>query len=168
MPAWSRVRLPSDELASRVGLKTRQSVHDRLKKRGRIVGWQGARRGYVFPAGQLDERGRPLEGLDRLAGLLHDGYAELGMPDDAVGFARQGGAADASGLGRDRARDEHCGGGPGGRFRATGGYDPDVLRSGLHKVRFARVFRVVHRDHRSTPLAASRVPRRFSDPPQRG
>ena len=66
--------LTSDELAARVGLKTRQSVHDWLKK-GRIVGWRGAKRGYVFPAGQFDERGRPLEGLDRVAGLFGDGYA---------------------------------------------------------------------------------------------
>ena len=66
--------LTSDELAARVGLKTRQSVHDWLKK-GRIVGWRGARRGHVFPAGQLDERGRPFEGLDRVAGLFDDGYA---------------------------------------------------------------------------------------------
>ncbi len=66
--------LTSDELAARVGLKTRQSVHDWLKK-GRIVGWRGARRGHVFPAGQLDERGRPFDGLDRVAGLFDDGYA---------------------------------------------------------------------------------------------
>ena len=66
--------LTSDELAARVGLKTRQSVHDWLKK-GRIVGWRGARRGHVFPAGQLDARGRPFEGLDRVARLFDDGYA---------------------------------------------------------------------------------------------
>ena len=66
--------LTSDELAARVGLKTRQSVHDWLKK-GRIVGWRGARRGHVFPAGQLDERGRPFGGLDRVARLFNDGYA---------------------------------------------------------------------------------------------
>ena len=66
--------LTSDELAERVGLKTRQSVHDWLKK-GRIVGWRGARRGHVFPAGQLDGRGRPFDGLDRVSGLFDDGYA---------------------------------------------------------------------------------------------
>ena len=66
--------LTSDALAERVGLKTRQSVHDWLKK-GWIVGWRGARRGHVFPAGQLDERGRPFDGLDRVAGLFDDGYA---------------------------------------------------------------------------------------------
>ena len=68
------VLLTSDELAARVGLRTRQSVHDWLKK-GRIVGWQGAKRGYVFPAEQFDKRGRPLEGLDRVVGLFGDGYA---------------------------------------------------------------------------------------------
>ena len=66
--------LTSDGLARRVGLKTRQSVHDWLKK-GRIVGWRGGKRGYVFPADQFDERGRPLEGLDRVVGLFGDGYA---------------------------------------------------------------------------------------------
>ena len=66
--------LTSNKLAARVGLKMRQSVHDWLKK-GRIVGWRGARRGHVFPAGQLDARGRPFDGLDRVTGLFEDGYA---------------------------------------------------------------------------------------------
>jgi hypothetical protein len=66
--------LSSDELATRAGLKTRQSVHDRLRK-GRVIGWEGARRGYVFPAGQLDERGRPLVGIGRIAAMFPDGYA---------------------------------------------------------------------------------------------
>ena len=66
--------LTSEEMAARMGLRTRQSVHNWLKK-GRIVGWRGARRGYVFPAGQIDERDRPLEGLERVVGLFGDGYA---------------------------------------------------------------------------------------------
>ncbi|MGI9304686.1 MAG: hypothetical protein ACR2RB_18565 [Gammaproteobacteria bacterium] len=66
--------LSSDELAARTGLKTRQSVHDWLKK-GKIIGWQSAKRGYVFPPGQLDERGRPLKGLDRIVSHFEDGYA---------------------------------------------------------------------------------------------
>ena len=66
--------LTSDELAIRVGLKARQSVHDWLRK-GKIVGWRGAKRGYVFPAEQLDERGRPVQGLDRVVGRFGDGYA---------------------------------------------------------------------------------------------
>ena len=66
--------LTSEELAARTGLRTRQSVHD-WRRKGRIVSWQNARRGYVFPAGQLDERNRPLAGLDRVAALFGDGYA---------------------------------------------------------------------------------------------
>ncbi|CAN0583439.1 unnamed protein product, partial [Laminaria digitata] len=66
--------LSSDELAQRAGIKTRQSVHDWLKK-GRIIGWEGAKRGYVFPAGQLDKRGRPIKGIDKISGLFPDGYA---------------------------------------------------------------------------------------------
>ena len=65
--------LTSDELATRVGLKTRQSVHDWLRK-GKIVGWRGAKRGYVFPEGQLDERGRPPEGLEKVVSYFDDGY----------------------------------------------------------------------------------------------
>ena len=66
--------LTSDELAAQAGLKSRQSVHD-WRKKGRIVGWQNARRGYVFPAAQFDGRNRPLPGLDRIAGQFGDGYA---------------------------------------------------------------------------------------------
>ena len=66
--------LTSDELGARIGLKARQSVHDWLNK-GKIVGWRGAKRGYVFPAEQLDERNRPLPGLDCVIGLFADGYA---------------------------------------------------------------------------------------------
>ena len=66
--------LTSEELAARTGLRTRQSVHD-WRRKGRIVSWQNARRGYLFPAGQLDERNRPLAGLDRVAALFGDGYA---------------------------------------------------------------------------------------------
>ena len=65
--------LTSDELATRVGLKTRQSVHDWLHK-GKIIGWRGAKRGYVFPEGQLDERDRPPEGLEKIVSYFDDGY----------------------------------------------------------------------------------------------
>ena len=46
----------------------------------------------------------------------------------------------------------------------TRSYDPDRLRAGLREVRIERVFRVVHRSHRGTPLAAVPAPSRFSDP----
>ncbi len=48
-----------------------------------------------------------------------------------------------------------------------GGYDPDRLRSGLRTIRLGRVFRVIHRDHRDTPLAAVPKASRFSDPQSR-
>ncbi len=66
--------LTTEKLAGRIGLKTRQSVHD-WRRKGRIVGWQNARRGYVFPAEQLDGQNRPLPGLDRVAGRFADGCA---------------------------------------------------------------------------------------------
>ena len=66
--------LTSEEVAALTGLRTRQSVHD-WRRKGRIVGWQNARRGYVFPARQLDNRNRPLAGLDRVTALFADGYA---------------------------------------------------------------------------------------------
>lgn len=78
--------LTSDELAVRAGLKTRQSVHD-WRKKGRIIGWQNARRGYVFPAAQLDNRNRPFSGLDRVVGRFGDGYAAwvwLTMPQPSL------------------------------------------------------------------------------------
>ena len=46
----------------------------------------------------------------------------------------------------------------------TGGYDPDRLRSRLRSIRLGRVFRVIHRDRRSSPVGAAPAPSRFSDP----
>lgn len=66
--------LSVDELAAWVGLKTRRTVHE-WRRTGRIVGWQNASRGWVFPAGQLDERNRPLPGLKDVAALFGDAYA---------------------------------------------------------------------------------------------
>ena len=63
----------SDEFAKMTGLKSRQTVHEWLKK-GRIVGWQGATRRFVFPVEQLDDRKRPLQGLDRVQHWFADGY----------------------------------------------------------------------------------------------
>ena len=71
--------LTSEELSARTGVRTRQTVQDG-RREGRIVGWQNARRGFVFPAEQLDGRNRPLPGLDRVAGLFADGYAAWFWP----------------------------------------------------------------------------------------
>lgn len=66
--------LNSNEVAARLGLKSRQSVHDWLHK-GKILGWQSAKRGYLFPTAQLDERNRPIEGLGEVVALFEDAYA---------------------------------------------------------------------------------------------
>ena len=73
IPIEEKNLLTSDELAARVGLKTRQSVHD-WRRKGKIVGWRRAKRGYVFPEGQLDERGRPPGGLEKVTPYFDDGY----------------------------------------------------------------------------------------------
>ena len=65
--------LGSDDFAQAMGLKTRQSVLDRLA-RNLIVGWKAGNGSYRFPLAQLDGRGRPIEGLDHLLPLFEDGY----------------------------------------------------------------------------------------------
>ena len=131
-------RLPtSEELAARTGLRTRHTVHDGRRK-GRIVGWQNARRGYVFPAEQLDGRNRPLPGLDCVAGLFADGYAAwiwLTTPRASLdGVA----AARAPGAGRGRARGRGRERRPAGRLCVTRAYYPERLRAGLRAVRIER------------------------------
>ena len=49
----------------------------------------------------------------------------------------------------------------------TVGYDPCRLRSRLSAIGLGRIFRVIHRDRRSTPLGAAPAPSRFSDPRER-
>lgn len=63
--------LSSNEVAQRLGLRSRQSVHDWLRK-GKLVGWQTAKRGYLFPARQFDRRNRPIEGLGEIVALFED------------------------------------------------------------------------------------------------
>lgn len=82
--------LTSDEFAKRAGAKSRQSVHNWLGG-GRIVGWKGAKRGYVFPAKQLDERGRPLPGLEAVLPYFDSRYSAWRWLTDrhtALGGAR--------------------------------------------------------------------------------
>lgn len=66
--------LNADRLAVLAGVKTRQTIHDWLKK-GRIIGWAGAKRGLVFPAEQLDERGLPPPDLDQVLPFFADHYS---------------------------------------------------------------------------------------------
>ena len=152
-------RLSSAQVAARTGLRTRQSVHD-WRRKGRIVGWQNARRSYVFPAEQLDERNRPLCGTRLCGRAVRRRLRRVGLADDATGVARWGGAARAPGAGRGRAR--RCGreGRPAGRLSVTRGYGPERLRAGLLAIRIERMFRVVHLD---PPLPAVPAPSRFSE-----
>lgn len=79
--------LSSGEAAARIGLRSRQAVHDRLRK-GAIVGWKAAKRGHVFPARQFDEQGRVIPGVCEIVEMLGDAYgawAWLTAPDAACG-----------------------------------------------------------------------------------
>lgn len=114
----------SDELEARARLKTRQSVHDWCKK-GQTVGRLNAGRSFVNPAAQLDERNRPMPGLDHVAAQFGDGYARGSGANDASGLAQRSHAICTSGAWRDRACGGHL---PGRRSRrqwVTRGYDPD-------------------------------------------
>ena len=66
--------LTSDQMARRLGLKTRQSVLDRMRA-GRLVGWQGERRGYVFPAEQVASGSRLTQGLEQIRERFDTGEA---------------------------------------------------------------------------------------------
>ncbi|WP_372426217.1 helix-turn-helix domain-containing protein [Salinarimonas chemoclinalis] len=60
--------LSAQEIAERLGV-TRMTVNA-WRKAGRLIGLSGAKRGYRFPAWQLDEHGRPFAQLPRLLELL--------------------------------------------------------------------------------------------------
>ncbi|MEL7059731.1 MAG: antitoxin Xre/MbcA/ParS toxin-binding domain-containing protein [Acidobacteriota bacterium] len=49
--------LTSDEMAERLKISSRQTVHNK-RQRGDIVGWKTAKRSYVFPAEQIAADGR--------------------------------------------------------------------------------------------------------------
>lgn len=66
--------LNSSEIAACLGLRSRQSVHDWLRK-GKLLGWQTAKRGYLFPTAQLDARNQPIDGLGDIVALFEDAYA---------------------------------------------------------------------------------------------
>ncbi len=66
--------LTTEQVQHLVDLRNRESVH-RWRRNGRILGWEGAKRGYVYPAAQFDERGCPLEGLDQVCPHFPDHYA---------------------------------------------------------------------------------------------
>ncbi|MDJ0391150.1 hypothetical protein QMO56_23850 [Roseomonas sp. E05] len=72
--------LSSDALAARLHL-SREAVHQK-RRRGELLGLEGAKRGVRFPAWQLDADGRPLAALPAL-------HAVLGEPWAVFRFLRQ-------------------------------------------------------------------------------
>ncbi|MXP65624.1 hypothetical protein E0493_19940 [Roseomonas sp. M0104] len=72
--------LSSDALAARLNL-SREAVHQK-RRRGELLGLEGAKRGVRFPAWQLDADGRPLAALPAL-------HAALGEPWAVFRFLRQ-------------------------------------------------------------------------------
>ena len=63
-----------DELAERMGLEDDQCEDDWLRS-GKVIGWRQSQQNYVFPARQLDDRGRPPPGLNRVVSCLGNGYS---------------------------------------------------------------------------------------------
>ena len=68
VPAEQQEFLSSDEMAKHIGI-TRTTVHEWVKA-GKLIGWQGAKRGHRFPAAQLDKHGQPPIGLERITAIL--------------------------------------------------------------------------------------------------
>ena len=66
--------LNSNEVAARLGLKSRQSVHN-WRRKGKILGWQHGKREYLFPARQFDERNQPIGGLSEIMALFEHAYS---------------------------------------------------------------------------------------------
>jgi hypothetical protein len=62
--------LTAEELAKRLGV-SRRTVNTRRRKR-ELLGLGGAKRGYRFPAWQVDDDGRVFEALPKLFELLDD------------------------------------------------------------------------------------------------
>ncbi len=65
--------LTSEVFGERAGIKSRQTVHQWVKK-GAIIGLEGEKRGLQLPAEQLDARGQPIPHLEALQGIFVDGY----------------------------------------------------------------------------------------------
>ncbi len=65
--------LSSDAIAERLGL-SREAVHQK-RRRGELLGIEGAKRGVRFPAWQLGPDGRPLAALRELRAALGEPWA---------------------------------------------------------------------------------------------
>ena len=63
----------TDALASMMGV-TRETAHAK-RRRGEVLGLEGAKRGVRFPIWQLGEDGRPLEGMAEIIRILGPSWA---------------------------------------------------------------------------------------------
>jgi hypothetical protein len=93
--------LTAEGMAKRLGV-TRDTVN-RWRDSGRLLGLSGAKRGYRYPAWQVDVRGRILPGLDALLCAVSDPWAAyrwLTLPHPELG-----GLTGLEALQRGRAQD---------------------------------------------------------------
>lgn len=65
--------LSSDEMAHRLGV-TRDTVN-RRREAGRLLALSGAKRGFRYPAWQLDRHGKPVAGLERVLIAAGDAWS---------------------------------------------------------------------------------------------
>ena len=61
-PVRAERLLTSEEISRVLGVKSRQTVLN-WQANGKLLGWQGAKRGMLFPAAQLDAANRPIPEL---------------------------------------------------------------------------------------------------------
>lgn len=59
VPVRAERLLTSEEISRILGVKSRQTVLN-WQANGKLLGWQGAKRGMLFPAVQLDAANRPI------------------------------------------------------------------------------------------------------------
>jgi hypothetical protein len=64
--------LSSEEFSDRVQI-SRETAH-RWRRDGKVIGFEMAKRGFRFPAEQLDGRGRPLDGIAELVRELDNDH----------------------------------------------------------------------------------------------
>ena len=104
--------LTADAMAERLGV-SRMTVNT-WRRKGRLLGLAGAKRGYRFPGWQLDDEAKPLSGLEGLADRLGSpwavyrfllrGHAELeGL--SGLEALRRGAVADALAVAETTMRD---------------------------------------------------------------
>jgi hypothetical protein len=61
------------EFAERTGVKSKQTIMNWIDA-NRVVAWRSAKKAYVLPVEQLDEAGRPLNGLKEILPYFENGY----------------------------------------------------------------------------------------------